>query len=429
LGFYHGGNQGDECVVTALIQNIRRRCPDAEIVGFSLNPEDTRRRHGIAAYPIRVSAETPAGSGPETAVSEPRTHGGHLRAFVRCVPPLRAFGWWLGGRFETVRAIAREPAFLWRSYRRLQGTDLVILAGSGPLEDGGGGPWNHPYAVFKWALLCRLRGTHFVPLNVGGGPIRHRLTRIFLRQAIRWSAYRSFRDRHTADLIAALGVPGENPVLPDLAFSLDLPKAPAPAEIPGLQRGKGVVALTPLPHHDGRYANAGDRQSYERYLSKLVGFAAWLLRNGYSVALVATQLVADPLVCADLEQALQAIPDLQMDKRLAHPFIEAFEDLIRVYSACDYVVAARFHGIILPMLLGKPVVAMAYHPKTPALMSYMGQDEFCLDIDNFTTDHVSDCFTRLVEHRDEALQEARSRIPTLRRMLEAQYDRLLGFLA
>ena len=40
-----------------------------------------------------------------------------------------------------------------------------------------------------------------------------------------------------------------------------------------------------------------------------------------------------------------------------------------------------------------------------------------------------DCFTRLVERRDEALQETRSRIPTLRRMLEAQYDRLLGILS
>src|SRR5262249_60605689 len=98
---------------------------------------------------------------------------------------------------ETIVAVAREPAFLWRSYRRLKGTDLVIVAGSGPLEDGGGGPWNHPYSVFKWALLCRLRGTQFVPLNVGGGPIRHPLSRIFLPQAIRWSAYPSFPAPHS----------------------------------------------------------------------------------------------------------------------------------------------------------------------------------------------------------------------------------------
>src|SRR5262245_7504600 len=60
-------------------------------------------------------------------------------------------------------------------------------------------------------------------------------------------------------------------------------------------------------------------------------------------------------------------------------------------------------------------------------MSYMGQDEFCLDIDDFTTDQASDCFTRLVARREEALQEAQRRIPMLRRMLEAQYDRLLAF--
>src|SRR5262245_3329701 len=128
-GHYHGGNQGDECVVRALIQNIRRRCPDAEIIGFSLNPEDARHRHGIEAYPIRVSAERRASAGPETAVSEPGSPGGHLRAFVRRVRPLRTFALWVGRGLETILAVAREPAFLWRSYRRLKGTDLVIVAG------------------------------------------------------------------------------------------------------------------------------------------------------------------------------------------------------------------------------------------------------------------------------------------------------------
>src|SRR5208337_1496805 len=52
--FSHGGlkNLGDEALFAAVIQNVRLRVPDAQIVGFTANPEDTESRHGIPAYPI-----------------------------------------------------------------------------------------------------------------------------------------------------------------------------------------------------------------------------------------------------------------------------------------------------------------------------------------------------------------------------------------
>jgi polysaccharide pyruvyl transferase WcaK-like protein len=48
-----GGNLGDDATLQAVMQNIKSRWPDAEIVGLSMNPDDTQRKHGIAAYPIR----------------------------------------------------------------------------------------------------------------------------------------------------------------------------------------------------------------------------------------------------------------------------------------------------------------------------------------------------------------------------------------
>ena len=44
------GNLGDEAIIHSLIYAIRRRIPDAEVVGFTQNPSDTARRHCIAAY-------------------------------------------------------------------------------------------------------------------------------------------------------------------------------------------------------------------------------------------------------------------------------------------------------------------------------------------------------------------------------------------
>src|SRR6516164_3045846 len=56
IGLLHhlgGGNLGDEATLDAVAYNIKRRWPTAEIVAFSMNPDDTARRHGIASYAIR----------------------------------------------------------------------------------------------------------------------------------------------------------------------------------------------------------------------------------------------------------------------------------------------------------------------------------------------------------------------------------------
>jgi len=45
-------NLGDAATQEALIANIKTRMPDAIIVGFSLNPHDTRKRHNILSYSI-----------------------------------------------------------------------------------------------------------------------------------------------------------------------------------------------------------------------------------------------------------------------------------------------------------------------------------------------------------------------------------------
>jgi polysaccharide pyruvyl transferase WcaK-like protein len=50
--FGHVGNEnlGDEAIIAAVIQNIRRRYPNAEIYGFTINPEDTRKRHKLRPF-------------------------------------------------------------------------------------------------------------------------------------------------------------------------------------------------------------------------------------------------------------------------------------------------------------------------------------------------------------------------------------------
>ena len=46
------GNLGDAAVQDSVIGNIRKRLPNARLVGFSLVPDDTINRHGIPCHPI-----------------------------------------------------------------------------------------------------------------------------------------------------------------------------------------------------------------------------------------------------------------------------------------------------------------------------------------------------------------------------------------
>src|SRR4051812_32236133 len=51
-GSYGGLNLGDEAVLESIASHLREALA-AEIVVFSRDPEDTKRRHGVDAVPVR----------------------------------------------------------------------------------------------------------------------------------------------------------------------------------------------------------------------------------------------------------------------------------------------------------------------------------------------------------------------------------------
>src|SRR5271157_4988998 len=52
------GNLGDASIQDAVIAYIRRRFPDSNIRGITLNPADTLRRHGVFGFPISGASIT-----------------------------------------------------------------------------------------------------------------------------------------------------------------------------------------------------------------------------------------------------------------------------------------------------------------------------------------------------------------------------------
>ncbi len=425
--FGHVGNQnlGDEATVTAVIQGLRDRIPGAEISAFTIHPEDTQARHGIPAFPIRPGVGSPRPASAGLDASRPGAEGASTRgatyAAIRRVPGLYPL---LSGARDAFRWLGDalvEAAFWGKRYSSLRRIDLLIVAGSNQLSDYVGGPWGFPYTIFAWSVAARLTGTRVAFLSVGAGPLRTRLGRYFLRKAIGWAVYSSFRDEGSRDTIKSLGVGAPHRVAPDLAHGLRF-EVPSDGPRPAATR---TVVVNPLPYMDPRFWAESDSDAYARYVDLLASFARTLLERGHRVRLVPTQLRADPPVIADVMRALGPRPRSEALHDRIDPPVAGFEDLIAILAEADVVVATRFHGVVLAQMLGKPTIGIAYRRSTTDLLVDVGQGAYAIDIAALTLDGLLGRLEALEADRGASGRLA-ARIETYRKAVAAQYDELLG---
>src|SRR5262245_4476069 len=64
LGHVGNENLGDEALIASVLQGVRARIPDAELLAFTVRPEDTRARHGISAVPLVPGLGAPPSRAP-----------------------------------------------------------------------------------------------------------------------------------------------------------------------------------------------------------------------------------------------------------------------------------------------------------------------------------------------------------------------------
>jgi len=419
------GNLGDEATVAVLIAEVRRRYPSSEIYGLTTNPADTLERHGVPAYPARNLAGStvyrkPAGhenelnGNPNGALTVRDGIKRMLKRLPFIYRSLKTIGMICA---VSVNSIA-ELRFIGTSLKRMNGTDLLIVAGSGQLCDNFYGAWGFPYTLLKWSVIAKACRTKLAFLSCGAGPIDSHLSKLFIKWALRLADYRSFRDRESKELIEKLGINANDPVFPDLVFSSKL-------------RGNGnsqagLIAINPFPHYDYRYWPESSPTAYSSYLNRLASVVSWLIKKGYTVLLFPTQLRADPLVIEDLKAILMKDGNLDLEKYLLVQATANLDDLIAQISMATMVVASRFHGVLMSFLLEKPVLALSHHPKVDNLMRDMGQADYLLDIDTFDLPAVIDRFAALESKIDIVGRQIKSNLTVQQRRLESQYDDLFG---
>jgi polysaccharide pyruvyl transferase WcaK-like protein len=355
------------------------------------------------------------------AVDKPAGRRAGRPARLRAPRPLR----WAHTFVRGVVVVGREGPFLWRSFRLLRQVDLLVVAGSGPLTDLWQGPWQHPYRVFRWAMLARLARVPMIYPSVGAGPIDGRVSAFFIRRAVTSAAWISVRDSYSRRVLGSIGLPDETPICPDLVYGLPDALRGAVAAGPSLREPALVVGVNVMAHRDPRYWPRGDQERHQAYVRKMASFAQWLLDNGHTVRFFSSQIRSDPAVFDDVRSRLNDPADSARVAFADHP--EELSDFVALIATCDLVVAARYHSVLVPLLLGVPVLGLAYNPKTTELLAAVGRSEQCFDIDTFEVSELIDAFSRL-RALGESMGPAASsaRVREHREAVEHQFDTIFG---
>ena len=415
------GNLGDAAIIESFLAGLRRRRPGAEIVGFTLNPADTRVRHGVDAttcgafslphYTIRRAPRSSEAAGDSPGNDAPPRLPG-LRRAVAALPGARQ------GRRAVAMAVAelrhrREVA------ARLAGFDHVVVSGGGQLDEFWGGPFGHPYTLYRFAGAARRAGARLDILSVGTGTLVTPLGRRFVRRALEAAHHRSFRDARSRELAEPAGAQPGDPIVPDLAYGLPL-ASPAPAP-----RARRRIGVAPMCYADPRVWPRPDAARYAHHLASMAGIAARAVRDGHEVAMFGTDRPdAAPVAECHAIAAGQLTGDERARLQIAP--VDGVAPLMALLATFDAVVAARFHGVLLAHVVGCPVLAVSHERKVATLMSELGHDAYCAPIDELDPAAGGAALTELLARRDALAAQIRALAADHRHRVDAQYDAVFG---
>jgi polysaccharide pyruvyl transferase WcaK-like protein len=421
------GNMGDAAVQEAFIINIKRRLPNALLIGFSLYPEDTKQRHKLVSYPIRWWY--PGRNGSATSSANVRVRTSSLKSIVTGCRTFYVLA-------KPIYDVTREIAHLMRSYKIVRSLDLLIISGGGQLCELHG---DLPYNVFKFCALAKLSKTPVFIVGVGADLLERPLNKFFARWSVRLASFTSLRSAESQALVRSLGVTSETHVCPDPAYALNVQDyvaaessntltvvesqallcnlspeietlaCPDPTyaldlqEYPNKKPSSRLipkVGLNPMGFCDPRRWPRKDDAAYCDYLDKLTAVAAWLLGQNFQVEIFTSDINTDVFAIEDLRKRLLGRISADEWSRVTVRPLPTLKELLLQMAGFDFVITSKFHGVIFSHLLGKPVVALSYLPKIEDLMRAVGHERYCLKIENFDVKTLIETFQALVNEKD-----------------------------
>lgn len=353
LGQFGSGNFGNDGSLEAMLGYLRELKPDAEIHCICSNPAVIEARHRIGCISIRGSTTRATGLGPLS------------------------------------RVLASLPSRFWGLYSSILhfgGVDLLIIPGTGILDDFQETAFGWPFILFWWCLAARIRRTKIAFVSIGAGPINGTLSRYFLRSAAGMATYRSYRDDYSLAYMKSIGgsAPGDLRY-PDIAFSLTDP----PIQSGSADRSSPVVGIG-IMHYRGWLRNQSDgQQIYGTYIERITSLIVRLMQDGFRVRL----LMGDRADLRARDDVLSSVAQLVDDTsagEIAVGSANSLAEIMEEITPVDIAVVSRYHNLVCALKLGRPTISLGYALKNDNLMRSFGQRAFCHHIETFDVDLVRD---------------------------------------
>lgn len=392
FGHFGLGNLGNESTLQAMIGNLRRLVPDAELICICTGPDITRALHKIETIPIHPWVSNRRG---------PR------RKFLRWMRTV-----FIGIPLELLRWVY--------ALKLLRRGDIFIIPGTGLLNDAYTLRGWGPYGLFKWCTIARLRGCKVLFVSVGAGPLRTHLGCGLAKAALRLGNFRSYRDVASLQYLRNLGFArSSDRVYPDLAFSLPQCLASEMPQPLFRRDGRKTVGIGAMLLNE-RYSTSQSDQRGQSYIETLTGAITFLIENGYNVRLLIGDFSDRPVVENVKGLVVKRLPP-ELNSRILDDRVDCVEGLLAQIAQTDLVIATRFHNILLGLMLNKPTIALSFHHKCAALMSEMGLSEYCLDIHNLELQQLIAKILVLEQNAAVIGMKISERTEACRAVLEEQY--------
>ena len=363
LGLFGIGNLGNDGSMEAMLLFLRRTCSQAELICICPQPEKIGNIYQASTLPFGSSSA-----------------------------PSR----WFAAVDRLFMGVPRGAAAALQATKRVRHLDLLIIPGTGALDDFATGPRGWPIGLFAWCLAAKLRGVKVAFVSIGAGPIPHPVSRWLMKSAARMASYRSYRDTVSKDFMQSIGFDvRDDAIYPDIAFKL-----------PGPQPSKALEGTRPLVVGVGVMTYFGWRGSgetgaaiYASYRQKITQFVLWLLDQGYRVRILMGEETDQRAVDDLLDSLAMERPGYSRNDVIAEP-VHSLHDLMRQIAQVHVVVATRFHNIVCALKLGKPTISIGYAKKNDALMAEMGVGQFCQHIEELDVHLLVEQFEQLLSDRE-----------------------------
>jgi polysaccharide pyruvyl transferase WcaK-like protein len=394
-GNFGAGNLGNEATLQAILEQIPRCWPDAQLLCFCTNPQDVRTRHHIAALPAQAINRT------ALEISDTGAPRGRLMRFFRIAfrrIPLELVHW-----IKCLHAMSRS--------------DIFIVAGTGIVCDYTTGPSGFPYDIFKLSMLAALCRVKLAFLSVGVGPIHHPLSRWLLKRSLALAHHRSYRDEASKRYLEGIGFnTALDSVCPDVVFGLS-----KGAFVSGAVNGERPIVGLGIKDY-----GLTEPEAFREYLNTMAGFVSKLQEQGYNIRLLIGDIQYDASVIQEFVRVLKSrnIP-AEPPLLIAEPALTV-DELLRQISETEAVISARYHNLVVALIQNKPVIALSDHAKLNSVVTDFGLAQYLLPLRNLTSDILIDRFKQLENDVEQLRPHLRARLEKYRQALDVLYATLLA---